>query len=322
MSDLFTFYILFYDVESTGKVPTEDDIISFGAVLTVFQECVGFRKLDEFHEFVHTKRPIDPDAQTVHHISEKMIENAVDFPGMIVIFKAWLGKYLLKPSDRLILMAHNGSKFDDVMLCCNFIAHQMCFEEFLTSIHCSGFIDSLKMIKKLFQTCLTNRTLNLEQVPKVQDTGRISYALGTCHECFCGEPIGEFAHNALVDSVALYKIFTSEKSRQLLCQFRLSKLFEFIVPCEKSVEALKRTAGLERQHRMEQIRQMEIGDFEEEEYKFSTLTEEAWGKITELPATPIWAPTNHTNTKRLCLNCMCFVEMMSHQQCDLRSQNI
>lgn len=122
-----------WDTETTGLSVTDDDIISLGGVLCTY-EGGAFRKIAEFHKFVFTARRIDPEAEKVHHISNSKLRSEPKFFEVINELRAFLIRHQPEPMARLIWLAHNGSKFDERILYCNFFNQQMDFEQFMFDV--------------------------------------------------------------------------------------------------------------------------------------------------------------------------------------------
>lgn len=235
---IFRHVFLFYDTETTSRYPTEDDVISLGGVLAEYTEKKCWNKLDTFHTYVNTDRPIASQAQLVHHISKKDICNAPRFPKAMTLFETWIRETLKsssKKSIKLYLVAHNGSKFDDIILYCNSKRYNVDFDRFLRQIHCTGFIDTIKMLKaELKQAC--NKIL----CPVNPKTNRQSFALNNCHLKFCNTEISN-AHNALADSEALFNICTSKCLANVLT---LPVMYKHVQDLEKTMKSLVDRAGL------------------------------------------------------------------------------
>ena len=191
-----------------------------------------FCKLGEFHTYVHTTKEIDPAAFAVHHISYKVLIGAPPFPTAITQFKEWVVQSA--NGSRVVLVAHNGKRFDDIMLFCNFYIHNLCFDTFLKDINCYGFADSLRMLRELCKGCPQLR-------PRNPSTNRVSFTLGHCYATYCRQLTLDGAHDALVDSRALYDIFTSEL---VSAHINISALFRFVDNREKSCKWIRQSAGL------------------------------------------------------------------------------
>lgn len=296
---VFTNQFLFYDTETTGNKPTEDDIISLGAVLCTYENKT-FHVVDDFHSYVHTDRKIDPAAQMVHHISKHMLQGQPKFPDIMRTFKTFLTQHQT-PTTRVVFVAHNGSKFDDIILYCNFVKHNMNFDNFLKDVKCHGFLDTLTYIKSLFKTCSS------DEKPKDSKTGRESFALGHCFTSFCGGHALDGAHDALVDAKALYQIFNSPV---ILSKVSLREMLKSMVPKIKAVKVVKEKAGVAIQAREENTLKRSNPDYNDEKQPVS-LTNVPIFSVNEDTASSEKGPV------RLCLNCMTFVSMETHRTCDI-----
>lgn len=276
-------YFMFWDVESTNKRPTEDDVISLGAVICEWEKV--FVRPRTFHTFVFTRKLIDPGAEAVHHISQSDLEGQPTFPEAIELLKKWVLS-ILEPSDRVFKSGHNCFNFDDIMLFSNFKQHLLDYEQFLQDIHVFGFMDTLQVLKAWF------KTKPVCEKPRNQVTGKPSFALGHCFETFCGKKL-EGAHNALTDSMALFDIFTCERISKM---FTLNTLFEHVRSKEKHLKALKKTVGV----------------------AFQCLTDRTKNETAEPDGDPVWdddIDDESGEQMRLCLNCMEISKQSDHLQC-------
>lgn len=277
---------LFWDVESTSARPTEDDIISIGAILATYKN--GFQEMSRFHTYVNTSKQISPEAESVHHISHDKLKGEPKFPEAINKLRTWLLSYINQGS-RLIFVAHNGTKFDNIILFCNFVQNRLNYDEFLSDIKCYGFLDTLKMLRTLFK-----KEAQCNQ-PKKKDTGQISYALGVCYETFCCSPVPNDAHDALVDSYLLLSVYNSP---HVTAKIDLNILFNFVETREKQVKMIKQAAGNSFKKMEEFVRNEQLPPVE---LNFSK-------------SDPMWNDGS-TNGKQLCLLCMQFYCPQEHKVC-------
>jgi hypothetical protein len=308
---MFKNFYVFWDVESTSKVPTEDAIISIGAVLCTFDER-KFKKIREFHTFVATRRKIDAIAQSIHHISKRDLMHAPSFKDAITMFKTWILDHTSwdRNNSRVILMAHNGSRFDDVILFCNFVQNKLDFDEFLEDIHCYGFVDTLKMLNTLFKKKPKSKA------PKDANTERVSFMLGTCYQSFCGGDVLENAHNALADSQALFEIYNSEC---VLPMLNLLTIFKFVTPKHKAVQQVKQTAGIRFQRKSEFTRMEKFKEANKREDEKDTVVK-YYRTVDSCPS--VWEDASVYDKKtqtsnRLCLQCMSFYILGTHEMCSV-----
>jgi DNA polymerase III epsilon subunit-like protein len=295
---IFDNYFIFWDVESTSKEPTQDDIISMGGVMSKYNNT-RFTKISEFHTYVNTPKSIDPEAEAIHHISRKDIAQAPTFAEAVLLFENWILSAKQQPSDRIIFLAHNGRKFDDVILFCNFVQNRLNFDDFLNRINCYGFVDTLKMLRVLFK----NKPLC--DLPKNSSTSRVSFALGNCYSSFCKTGVLTNAHDALVDSQALFDVFNSVNVCSL---FDTLSLFQHVIIKEKSMKWIKQTAGIAFQSLIDHVKEQPLDNQER------MTTDPCWEELSPLSK----------SEARLCLNCMNFYRIGDHFECTLirRSQLI
>ncbi len=287
----FKNYYLVWDTESTGNKVNEDDIISIGGVLAKYENN-RFTQIGEFHSFISTSRAIDPAAAAVHHITKAQLLGEPNFAEVMKKLSQWLKQYLTEPNARLIMMAHNGRKFDEIILYTNFVRYMLDFDQFLQEIRAYGFVDTLPMLRELLKNCPA-----VEQ-PKDASTGRISFALGHCYASFCQGSL-ENAHNALADSKGLFAIINAECVTSKLC---LSLLFKnFVWKKDRAVKMIKQSAGVFFKMKEESTRQAKIPC----EVKTAD----------ELPTEPIFEQLPAASDYKLCLNCMTFTKLNEHLRC-------
>ncbi len=279
--------IFVWDTESTNIQPTEADIVSLGGVLCSFDDRTRkFTMIDEFHTLINTNKAMDAVSEGIHHISKSMLRDEPKFPEAISILTTFLRQHQPEANARLVMAAHNGAKFDEIILYANFVQHRMDFEEFLREVRCCGFLDTLKMLRAVFKPC------TYQEQPKDAATGRTSYALGHCFESFCGS-VMEGAHDALADSQGLFRILNAECVTQ---RFSLQTLYKHVVKKEKNLKRIRQTAGASFQNQEERTRMESFAPMD------ATATPEA-------EVEPIFRtlPSDQTSPFRLCVSCIRFV---------------
>lgn len=279
---------MFYDFEATSKNPTEDHIISIGAVICEIDN--GFQNPQEFHTFVFTKRPIDPVAEAVHGIHASDLIGAPPFPEAVNLWKSWILKNLaLYPGAQLVIGGHNSNKFDGEILFCNFRVHRLDYDLFISEINVKFTFDTLDILRKIF------KPRKAAEGPQNQDTAKPSFKLGDCYHTFCGHPL-DGAHNALADARALYEIFISEKVK---CTFTLQSLWGMMKNVNDYNRDIKKTCGVATQAIMQRTR----ADISE--------------PIGEEPIFDDDVPPIGTDPLRMCLNCMTLTKISEHQICNV-----
>lgn len=298
--ELFVRRYFIWDTESTGLKPTEEDVISLGGVLASFDPKIRkFILIEKFHTYVETNKPIDKASEAVHHITKAMLRDQPKFPEAVSILRTFLRQYQPEKNAELVMIAHNGTAFDEIILYSNFVQHRLDFDRFLADVRCFGFADSLKMFKQMLKNC------SYQVQPKDHTTGRTNYTLGDCHQSFCGYKL-EGAHDALADSEGLFRILNSETISS-----RLSKplLCSFVTNLEKSVKRIRQKAGSHFQAREERTRLMSAD---------ADADMDADGNHDkanqDLPTEPIFrqAPEDVNSSVYTCLNCITFVPISSN----------
>jgi DNA polymerase III epsilon subunit-like protein len=288
---------VFYDVESTSNDPVEDDIISIGAVAAHF-EGKSFNKMSDFHTLIDTSRKIDPAAEAVHHITKAMLRGAPKFKEGIKLFTDWIAS-ITTPTSRVILLAHNGSKFDDIIMFCNLVNIGVNYDDFLKEIKCYGFIDTLKLLRGLF------KNKDKKEQPTNPETSKVSFTLGACYSNFCGKSTLEGAHDALVDSTALYDILCSP-AVSTMCD--TMTLFKYLLPKEKAVKATRQAAG------MSFLRKEELGEKNAQIGEQSSSSSSSVSDSTT-SLNPIFDAKDREESV-LCKNCIRMVDRTDHTSCE------
>lgn len=245
---------IFWDVESTSKDVKVDAIISLGAVITKFdeKEC-KFISLGEFHQYINTDIKINPAAQKIHRISKEMLKEQPKFVEAMNLFTKWVNSFTTQHSQT-VLIAHNGEKFDNLILFCNCVKEKVNFDNFLESIQCEGFIDSLKFIKNLY------KNLPESKQPRSNITQKKSFALSTLYTSFCGGDELENAHDALVDSKALLSVFNSHH----ICNHNnVYRLVKSIVKRMYVCENIRKSVGIKFKSMENDVKNMNMINNEE-----------------------------------------------------------
>jgi DNA polymerase III epsilon subunit-like protein len=230
---MFQNIFAFYDLESTGSNPRVDAVISIGCVLTSYNRK-QFHVIDTFHTLVSTTQEIDPEAQHVHHISAGELVGKPSFPETMVILENWWTTHLT-PTSRVLLVAHNGRKFDDIMLYCNFEKHQLNFTAYLKRLKVCGFLDTLVMLKDM-----TKRIPKRYQA-RSKTTERFSLALGACYYSWCGQHEIINAHNAMADCMALVKVMNAPI---IAPKLNIIAIFTYVVHATKALKQISQSMGL------------------------------------------------------------------------------
>lgn len=239
-----------WDVESTGLKVDVDMIIAIGGQLCEYKIDPVERKgrfvcIEEFHTYINTGRAIAPQAQAVHGISKNMLSDAPEFPKAMDMLKNKLLPHI--GSDRkVVFMGYNTKGYDDAILFCNFVRHQLPFTVFIRDLHVVGFLDIFEIVKDL-------RKKNC--IPDAKGANGITnMKLETCHYAFCGEPIGK-AHDALHDARAVVNVLNSTCVRKHINTLLLST---YVDPVKKAMVRLQSKATVLLNQRLQQTQKQAI----------------------------------------------------------------
>lgn len=332
--DLDTVYI-FYDTESTGTDPSSDDIISFGASYTRLERDENnsyyFKKYDDFHTYIWTNRTIPEAAIRVHHITKDRLRNmyydipeemnppppeqAPEFEVCMSMIEEWVHKWNSKSTAkylRVIWCAHNGKSFDDPIMFCNAIRHNVNIERFYQNTRTFGFLDSLPLFK--------NRILKnapTEHLPRKSDTKKVSFKLGDCYKSWCGGDDLDGAHDALVDTLALIDCCNSVIIRPHLLP---NIIMPFVITTDKALQKVRSKVGRSYQDRENTVKRRKlVSDSKSATSDDSGKASNATRDETNYCSVPVFEDVhcNEDNSDGLviCLSCVTMVEQKNHDNC-------
>lgn len=190
---------MIYDVETTGLSVLQDHIISMACVVATWIDG-KLVKQGTFDTLVHTNRPINPDATRVHGIKNCDLSQAPEFSSALNSMIKTIGS-LVPAHTRTIWVAHNGSRFDDIIMLKNARrVNPNLFDTALNKTNPHGFMDTLKLTRALCNSAGFTRNL-----PRSR-TGKLSLTLTNCYKAWV-DPAGfDNAHDALADTLALFGV--------------------------------------------------------------------------------------------------------------------
>jgi DNA polymerase III epsilon subunit-like protein len=280
--------MLFWDTETHDCDPVTSDIIQIAGVIVEFDRVKGFIKHDDFETKIWTEKDIAPGAKEVHSLSKSDLIGSPDFSSAMSEWKAWMDEVgeRLK-CNRYMWFAHNGTRFDNIVMYCNHITHNLSFEDTISTT--SGFVDTLKLAQKVCR--------NHGVEPK-NDNQKVSYALGCLHSSFANTVFTK-AHDALNDVHAMIDFMQGLFERGMLT-------FSDIHSLARSVEQEKKL----------------IFSIAGTQY-IRTSQEIKSANVQKLTNTPVFQPLTQMDKKlvelnlRLCLNCQNFVNKTEHDQCQM-----
>lgn len=335
-------FLCIYDTETTGKDPTMDAVISLGCVVTQLEMQTDqvsdtsdsgtvpntssvtrqvLQNKGTFHSYIQTDRTIPQAAIAVHGIQPSMLVGKPPFPEVWSLFSDFLNLY---PGPK-VLVAHNGRGFDDPCIYCNAVRHGVDFVSFLEQHQVIGFLDTLAFLRGTFGSAPER------EKPQDQQTGRVSFELGHCHQTWCGEKI-DGAHDALVDALATARVLNAPPVSR---RYNLHSLLSgFMVPTVKSLRWIRQQAGSRIQQEELRIRQNQVVP---QEASHMVWVKDLGSDISPLSEAPSLDSTWTTSEEkvdyaaatqmdsynyRICLKCMCFISLSVSHECCLAPQSV
>lgn len=228
---VFRNFVLYVDTETTD-ISFTSDIIEIAFVLTEYREQ-QFKKLASLSSYVNSNKRMNERAMAVHKIGYDVVKSARPFAEVMQDLTLKLKQHICNPSDRCVLTAHNGMRFDFPMLFSNFVSNGLNFDDWLREIRCTHFLDTLDLLKVMFDK-------GSDEFKPKGVNNNVSYALGNCHQSFCGRAL-ENAHGAKYDTEGLVDVMNSDAVRTKLT---LDLLFKQAKQRDKCLKVIKGKAGV------------------------------------------------------------------------------
>ena len=163
---------VFFDLETTGLSTKNCKIIEIAAY------CVDTKK--HFTKLVNPDMNIPPVITKITNINDSMVKNEDLFKNVIKTFEEFCFE---GNPDKVVLIAHNGLKFDKMVLLAEYERNEIPLPNYI-------FYDSIDWFKKIYPD---EKSYKLS---KLQEKFQVNY---------------ENTHRALDDTMCLFEIF--DKSR-------------------------------------------------------------------------------------------------------------
>lgn len=233
------------DTETTGLSPKKDRIVQIGAHCLRTKDQTGSSFY--FKEYVNPHHPVSPGSLKVHRISQSTLERADTFAKVYERFIRWIASF--GTNKNIILLAHNGHKFDFPLLETELVRHGVDPGLLRTAVLC----DSVFVFKKWFP-------------------GQDSYSLGKLHMKIAGREIPN-AHDALADVLAIRTLVKCaikklQMSSQMSSQTN-SQMSSQTSPVSRTLEDIicadgeARSLNMEKTGGVVQMKQMKITEYGE-----------------------------------------------------------
>lgn len=223
------------DTETTGLSCYSDHIVEFASIgiRNKTNEKPKPKPKSKHSEFILRIRPgknINPHASKVHKIYDQDVANAPDFTEVYLKWSQWIIAQKTNPKEPVKLIAHNGRKFDFVLLCREIQRSGFNLEEEFKRIGIVSILDSVEWFRQhipLYQ----NLNSNIDQNSKKLLTGSPkSYKLTDLFQWVFGREMRN-AHSALADTKALAKLLTynewnNEFMNNSICLITIQSFFK------------------------------------------------------------------------------------------------
>lgn len=170
-------HFVFFDLESTGLSTANDEPVEIAAY--------SLSRCSTFVERIRPSIPIPVQASRVHHIYDADVKDCRFFRVVWLAFMQWC-RTILTPNETLVLVAHNGFRFDFPMV-------RSMLEKNDLAIPAIWLMDTMELI---------------QTVPHLQSHFVFgSRSLDKIHMKLTGSPI-KCAHSALGDILGMVPLWT------------------------------------------------------------------------------------------------------------------
>jgi DNA polymerase III epsilon subunit-like protein len=182
-----------WDLEATNKNPKTEEITQIGLSSCLVDVNGQTQHISDFLELVKCKKKIDPISSQITGITDAMLVDAAPLPEVLTRVTEFFNQ--LPPDKERVLYAHNGEKFDLILLVYDMRRNGLDPLAIIRPWKVNWCVDSLPLARNTLDT--TKLTLNERGLP--------CYKLESIYSCFINEHL-EHAHNALYDSKAVLRM--------------------------------------------------------------------------------------------------------------------
>ena len=208
------FYVISFDLETTGRNVRIDTICEFGFAMYLFDFSIDAEKrtlldlhveeLKPFHTYCKPSTAMHPEACEVHGLTEAFLSDKPLPNACFDRLQEHLDQTLSDPSIPRVLLAYNGRSFDLPLVVHEAHRHRSDVIHYFRCWKITMFIDVLLFNRQFLDPSKLLRKAN----------GRCSYKLGDVYKAlFAKTLVG--AHGALEDSSAVVEIVKSEHCRDM-----------------------------------------------------------------------------------------------------------
>lgn len=207
------FYIISFDLETTGRSVKADTICELGFAIHIFDfgcepgsnlvKSLHTERLEPFHAYCKPSTPMHPEARQVHGLTDDFLCDKPTPETSFDLLQIHLDRVLVEADVPRILLAYNGKSFDLPLVVHEADRHRSDVSHYFRQWKISSFVDVL----------LFNRLFLDEEKLLRKTNGRCSYRLGDVYKALFSKPL-DGAHGAIADSEAVVEIVKSEHCRQ------------------------------------------------------------------------------------------------------------
>ena len=195
------YYIISFDLESTGLSTYTDQVVEFGAAIVRWDSVTGeMQALESFARYAKpTEAKMGRRAEELTGIRPEDLKGAAPIKAVLDLFRDHLEATCEEPIPRLLL-SYNGFAYDIPMLVAEILRYGGSPATYFRLLRMESTIDVLPFGRSCFDTSRLVRRAN----------GTCSYRLGDVYQAFCKCPL-DGAHGAMADSLAVLDILRAEE---------------------------------------------------------------------------------------------------------------
>ena len=190
------YYLVSFDCESTGLSTYQDQIVEFGAAITLWDATTG--EMTDRTPFVKQAKPAEKVmSRRAEEITGITMDSLQDKPSIRSVLEAFMAHLDSTCEDDIprLLLSYNGFSYDIPLMVSEILRYGGCPITYFRKLRMENTIDILPFGRSCLDTSTLIRKAN----------GTCSYRLGDVYQAVCKCPL-QNAHGALADSNAVLQI--------------------------------------------------------------------------------------------------------------------
>lgn len=206
------YYVVSFDLETTGLSVTTDCICEFGFSIHLFDfECsptgqflnLEVHNLPAFHSYCRPSKKMHPGAARVTGLTDEFLSKQKAIKDVFIALETHMNAVMEDRKIPRILLSYNGKRFDFPILVNEASRCMVDVMQFIRTLRVTAFIDMLPF----------NRT-RLDPAMLVRNhRGACSFKLGDVYQSLLKKKL-DGAHGAMADSVAVVDIVKTSQCRE------------------------------------------------------------------------------------------------------------